>query len=64
MKTIQATVTKIERGQKVGVLARVRRGYREEGVSGTADRLATLRVGDKISVMRVPNCPYLCIAGE
>ena len=64
MKTIQATVTKIERGQKVEVLARVRRGYRDEGVSGTGDRLAALKIGDRIEVERVPNCPYLCIAGE
>ena len=59
-----ATVTKIERGQKVEVRARVRRNYRDEGVSATQDRLAALQVGDRIEVKRVPNCPYLCIAGE
>jgi len=61
---MNAIVTKIERGQKVEVLARVRRGYRDEGVSATQDRLAAMKVGDRIEVKRVPNCPYLCLCGE
>lgn len=61
---MQAKVTKIQRGQKVEVYARVRRSSRDEGVSATKDRLADMRVGDRVEVKRVPNCPYLCLCGE
>ena len=63
-ETMQATVTKIERGQKVTVYARVRRGYRDKGVSGLPHQLDRCKVGDKIEVKRVPNCPYICFVGD
>ena len=58
---MKATVTHVSEGK---VRARVTRSHRSEGVSGPAVQLDQLRVGDRISVRRVRNNPYLVLCDE
>ncbi len=67
MKTMQATITRVsEWNTDAGIRVRVRRASRDETllIPKAAHPVGSLRVGDRVTVRRETNNPYVIFVGK